>query len=85
MQSHNVPDVIYSILFFPLVSSYQFGRKKKKFRGSLPPKPIAVEDTKKAADEEEEEESGDDGDLDAYKLQSDVSSKPGISQRTCPL
>ncbi|XP_038056239.1 zinc finger Ran-binding domain-containing protein 2-like [Patiria miniata] len=47
-----------------------FGRKKKKFRGTLPPKPTAVEETKKE-EEEEEEESGDDADLDAYNLDSD--------------
>ncbi|XP_022109873.1 zinc finger Ran-binding domain-containing protein 2-like [Acanthaster planci] len=45
-----------------------FGRKKKKFRGTVPPKPAAAEGKEKV---EDEEESGDDADLDAYKLDSD--------------
>ncbi|XP_033636583.1 zinc finger Ran-binding domain-containing protein 2-like isoform X2 [Asterias rubens] len=48
-----------------------YGRKKKKYRGSLPPKPEDEKKETRAQEEEEEEESGDDGDLDAYKLDSD--------------
>ena len=57
------------------ILTLQFGRKKKKFRGKLPPLPVTHQPSPQPPppDDEEEEESGDDGDLDAYKLDSDVS------------
>lgn len=55
--------------------SFQFGRKKKKFRGSVPGRQPTPPPSKEKVDdgEEDEEEDSDDEDLSKYAFDSDVS------------
>ena len=54
---------------------FQFGRKKKKYRGLSTEKPADSKPVEEEEEDDDDEEDSDDEDLDKYAFDSDVSSQ----------